>query len=183
VQQPLSQLYKIHLNTALLNAVQEEQKEKEREQKQLIINRIQSMDQLASKAVAKPRFQVLLLGSFAVLALLLAAVGIYGVVSYSVNQRRNEIGLRMALGATQSMILLHVIQTSMIPVVLGAIARVLGSVALNRLIQGLLFGISAINIVVLGAAAFLILLIALAATFLPARRAALTDAAVVLRSE
>lgn len=149
----------------------------------LPLYRIQTMDQLASKAVAKPRFQVLLLGSFAVLALLLAAVGIYGVVSYSVNQRRNEIGVRMALGATHSMILLHVIQTSMVPVVFGAIAGVLGSVALNRLIQGLLFGISAINIVALSAAAFLILLIALAATLLPARRAARTDAAVVLRSE
>jgi len=149
----------------------------------LPLYRIQTMDQLASKAVAKPRFQVLLLGSFAVLALLLAAVGIYGVVSYSVNQRRNEIGVRMALGATHSMILLHVIQTSMVPVVLGAIAGVLGSVALNRLIQGLLFGISAINMVVLGAASFLILIIALAATLLPARRAAQTDAAVVLRSE
>jgi putative ABC transport system permease protein len=149
----------------------------------LPLYRIQTMDQLASKAVAKPRFQVLLLGSFAVLALLLAAVGIYGVVSYSVNQRRNEIGVRMALGATHSMIVLHVIQTSMVPVVLGALAGVLGSVALNRLIQGLLFGISAINIVALSAAAFLILLIALAATLFPARGAARTDAAVVLRSE
>ena len=149
----------------------------------LPLYRIQTMDQLTSKAVAKPRFQVLLLGSFALVALLLAAVGIYGVVSYSVNQRRNEIGVRMALGATHSMILLHVIQTSMVPVVLGAIAGVLGSMALNRLIQGLLYGISAINFVVLGAAAILILLTALAATFLPARRAARTDAAVVLRSE
>jgi ABC-type antimicrobial peptide transport system permease subunit len=89
----------------------------------------------------------------------------------------------MALGATHSMILLHVIQTSMVPVVFGAIAGVLGSMALTRLIQGLLFGISAINVVVLSGAAFLIFLTALAATFLPARRAAQTDAAVVLRSE
>lgn len=149
----------------------------------LPLYRIQTMDQLTSKSVAKPRFQVLLLGSFAVLALLLAAVGIYGVVSYSVNQRRNEIGVRMALGATHSMILVHVIQTSMVPVVFGAIAGVLGSMALTRLIQGLLFGISAINVVVLSGAAFLIFLTALAATLLPARRAAQTDAAVVLRSE
>ena len=136
-----------------------------------------------SKSVAARRFNLWLLATFAVLALVLAAVGIYGVVSYSTRARTHEFGIRMALGADQSEVLREAMGRGLRLTVLGVGLGLAGSLGLTRLLEGLLFGVSArdpITFLVVGA---LLVAVALAATYLPARRATLVDPAVALRVE
>ncbi|MGH9711966.1 MAG: ADOP family duplicated permease [Candidatus Acidiferrales bacterium] len=147
----------------------------------LPIYNIRTMDQIIAEASSDTRFQALLLGIFAGLALLLAAVGIYGVMSYHVAQRTNEIGIRMALGAHPPDILRLVIGRGFVLTLAGLALGIAVAFALSRSLESLLFGVSASDPVTFGAVAALLGIVALAACYLPARRAANISPLVALR--
>ncbi|MGZ3461867.1 MAG: FtsX-like permease family protein, partial [Archangium sp.] len=131
--------------------------------------------------LGQPRFRTLLLGAFGVLALVLAAVGIYGVMSYAVAQRTHEMGVRMALGAQRVDVLRLVMGQSLRKVGVGVAVGLAGAFAASRLLQGFLFGVEALDASVFLAVPVLLATIALVASWLPARRAANADPADVLR--
>ncbi len=147
------------------------------------VSHVQSMTQVISKSVAEPRFRTWLLGVFAAAGLTLTLVGLYGVVSYMAGQRTREIGIRVALGAQRSNVLRLVLSQGVRLTVVGAIAGVLGSLALTRLLKSELFDIKPTDPATLIGAAVLMLLVALAACYLPARRATRVDPLVALRHE
>ena len=120
---------------------------------------------------------------FAASALLVASLGIYGVVSYSVARRRNEIGIRMALGAQRSQLLGLVIRQGMAPVVIGLAAGVAVALFLGRAIRGLLFGVQPTDPLTIAGVAVVLLVVGALACLIPARRAAGTDAIAALRFE
>ena len=129
------------------------------------------------------RFTIVLLGIFAGTALLLAAIGLYGVISYSVAQRTRELGIRMALGAQRTDVLKLVVREGMTLVALGVAMGLAASIGLTRLISSLLFGVSATDPLTFAALAFALGAIALLACLLPARRASLIDPMIALRAE
>ncbi|MGH9774544.1 MAG: ABC transporter permease [Candidatus Acidiferrales bacterium] len=151
--------------------------------KDLPLYNIASMDQLVSDSVAQPRLNVSLLVAFAVLALVLAAVGVYGVMAYAVTQRTQEFGIRMALGAlpadVQKQVFLEGGRLAAFGLALGLIA----ALALTRLMSSLLFGVKPSDPLTLGVAAALLAIVALAACYIPARRATRVDPIVALRYE
>jgi ABC-type antimicrobial peptide transport system permease subunit len=153
------------------------------EDAQLPIPTIQTMEQVVDRSVAQRRFQLTLVAVFAVSALLVASLGIYGVVSYSVARRRNEIGIRMALGAQPSRLLGLVIRQGMAPVVLGLAAGVGVAFFLARAIRGLLFEVQPADPLTIAGVTFVLLVVGALACFIPARRAASTDAVAALRFE
>jgi len=142
-----------------------------------------TMEQRIAGSLARRRFTTTLLGVFAGLALVLATVGIYGIMAYLVNQGTREIGIRMALGATQRTILRLIVSQGLKLALSGVAIGVVASFAFGRLISGLLFGVTASDPVTFGAIAALLILIALIASYIPARRAARIDPMVSLRSE
>jgi len=142
-----------------------------------------TMDQLLSDSVAQPRFYSLLLGSFAGLALVLAMVGIYGVISYSVAQRTRELGIRIALGARVQHVLMLVMGQAMMLVILGGVIGLGTAFALTRLMKKILFDVNASDPMTFGAVALLLTLVALIACYIPARRATKVDPLVALRYE
>src|SRR6185437_2019985 len=144
---------------------------------------IKSMDQMVARANAAPRFQTFLLGIFGALGLLLAVVGIYGVISYSVSQRTHEIGIRMALGAEPRQVLRLVLMQGLKLALMGVAIGVAASLALTRLMASLLFGVSATDPVTFGGVAIVLTIVALAACYVPARRAMRVDPMVALRYE
>jgi putative ABC transport system permease protein len=149
----------------------------------LALSHIYSMEEITSRSIASQRFNMLLFGLFAALGMLLAAVGIYGVVSYSVEQRTNEIGLRIALGA-QTLDVIHLILRQGLGLTLFGVALgVGGAIALTRLMSSLLFGVSATDPPTFALIAVLIGSVALLACYVPARRAARVDPMVALRDE
>jgi len=151
--------------------------------KELPIFRMRTMDQFVADAMAQRRFAMLLIGIFAGLAMLLAAVGLYGVMAYSVTQRTHELGLRMALGAQGSDVLKLVVKQGMTLAGAGLALGVAGALALSRLMKTLLFNVSATDPLIFVAIAATLAAVALLACFLPARRATKVDPMVALRYE
>jgi len=143
----------------------------------------QTMDAVVAQALGQARLMTWLLGIFAGVALLLASIGIYGAVAYSVEQRTGEIGVRMALGAQTRDVLRLVINQGMKPVVIGLAIGIVSAFALGRLIASQLYQVSAHNPVLLGGATVLLGATALAACLLPARRATHVDPIEALRYE
>ncbi|HXN20792.1 MAG TPA: ABC transporter permease [Candidatus Binatus sp.] len=142
-----------------------------------------TMDQRVQESLARRRFSMLLLSLFAGLAVALAMVGIYGVVSYVVNQGRREIGIRLALGATPRAILHLVIGRGMALAIPGVLIGLFGSLVFTRMMRGLLFGVRPIDPFTFVAIPMLLVLVALLASYIPARRATRVDPTVSLRSE
>ena len=144
---------------------------------------VRTMDEIVAQSIAPRRFSMTLLAVFAVVALVLASIGIYGMMSYAVAQRTREIGLRMTLGAQRSNVLRLVIGHGMKLALAGVGLGVVASVALTRTMKNLLFGVSATDPVTFVAIAFLLALVALVACWVPARRATKVDPLVALRYE
>ena len=144
-------------------------------------SRAQTMDELVSANVAEPRFRTLLLSIFAGVSLALAAVGLYGVMAFSVSQRRAELGLRMALGANPSDVLRLVLREGMAPVVAGILIGLGGAAVLARVMKRLLFGVETFDPLTFAAVAVTLTSVALAACYIPARRAMTVDPATSLR--
>jgi len=145
------------------------------------INDIASMNTVIAASVAQPRFAMALLSLFAGLALCLAAVGIYGVISYSVGRRRREIGIRMALGARPSEVLRLVVRNGIVLALFGVALGLLAAVAATRLMASLLFGVPPLDPPTFIAAAALLLAVAALASAVPALRASRVDPVVALR--
>jgi putative ABC transport system permease protein len=139
------------------------------------------MQQIVSHSVAQRRFQLALVLLFACAALLLAGIGIYGVVSYSVTQRRSEMGIRMALGATGDDIRRMVVWHGMMPVFGGLTAGLFGALALGRIVSSLLFGVAPSDPVTFASISAVLLAVAAAACYIPAMRATRVDPMVALR--
>ena len=144
---------------------------------------LRSMEQLVSRSVAPQRFNMSLLGLFAALGLVLAAVGIYGVIACVVSQRTHEIGLRMALGAQASDVMKMVVRRGMAPAMIGVAVGLGASYALTRLMNSLLFGVSATDPLTFIVIALSLGLVALLACWIPSRRAAKVDPMIALRCE
>jgi putative ABC transport system permease protein len=144
---------------------------------------VMTMEQRVNASLARPRFNALLLSLLSALAATLAAVGIYGVISYSVTQRTREIGIRLALGAQRRNVLRLVIGQGMALAVAGVSIGLAASLALTRLMKGLLFGVSATDLLTFAGAALLLGAVAIVACWMPARRAMKVDPMVALREE
>jgi putative ABC transport system permease protein len=149
----------------------------------LPVTDVHTMNELLSKSVAQPRFRTLLLGIFAVVALLLAVVGIFGVMSYLVGRRTQEIGVRMALGATRGNVLRMILGEGLRVVLIGVGLGLIEALLLGRLVKSLLFGVQPADPLTFFSAAVLLTLVALAACYIPARRAMRVDPMVALRHE
>jgi putative ABC transport system permease protein len=145
------------------------------------VSDIRSMEDIVSEAVARQRFSMLLLGIFASLALFLAAVGIYGVMSYSVAQRTREIGIRMALGAQRSDVLKMTIRHGLQLVFVGVVIGLAAAFVLTRVMSSLLFGVSATDPITFVAISLLLMSVALLASYIPALRSMKIDPMVALR--
>ena len=147
------------------------------------INLVTTMEQYIDQRIAPRRFQMALFGLFAALALIIATVGIYGVISYAVSQRTHEIGIRMALGAQVRDVLRMVIWRGMILILAGVALGLITALGLTRLIKNLLFGVSATDPVTFAAIAILLAGVALLACYVPARRATKVDPLQAIRHE
>jgi len=149
----------------------------------LAISEVLTMDGVVAEANAQPRFEMLLLSIFATVALVLAAVGIYGVMSYSVSRRTHEIGVRMSLGANRKDVLLLVVRHGMMLALGGLAAGIAGALVLSRLMTKLLYGVHPTDPITFAGVAAVLSLVALLACYLPARRAMRVDPMVALRYE
>ena len=144
---------------------------------------VMTMDARLATVFVQPRFYAVLVGGFAALALLLAAFGVYGLLSYTVAQRRGEIGIRMALGAARRDIVALVVRQGALLVAAGAVAGMLGAFLSSRLMEGFLVGVAPRDALTFVAAPLLLIGVALAACWLPARRATRIDPMEALRVE
>jgi putative ABC transport system permease protein len=145
------------------------------------LSRARTLDEAVAANVAEPRFRTLLLSIFAIVSLALAAVGLYGVVAFSVNQRRAELGLRIALGADPSSVLRLVLREGMTPVAAGILIGLGGAAILARVMKTLLFNVDTLDPLTFGSVALTLAAVAFAACYVPARRATTVDPATALR--
>ena len=162
---------------SIIRAVQKQVWEVDRQQP---VAKIKTMDQLVADSVSHHRFNMLLLDIFAAFALILASVGIYGVMSYSVTQRTHEIGIRVALGAAPKDILTLIVREGMILTIAGIVAGIVGAVALMRVIRSLLFEVSTMDAAIFVMTPLLFAFIGFVGCFIPARRAARVDPSIAL---
>jgi putative ABC transport system permease protein len=149
----------------------------------LPVSNIKFMDEIIGKSVAQPRVYALLLGIFAGLALILASIGIYGVMSYTVIQRTHEIGIRMALGARPFDVVKLIVKQGMILGIAGIIIGLIVSFALTRVLASQLFGVTANDPITFIAISLLLMFVALVACYIPAKRATKVDPMVAVRYE
>jgi putative ABC transport system permease protein len=147
------------------------------------VSDVRTMNQVMADWVSRSRFNTLLLGLFAGLATLLSAVGIFGVMNYSVALRTREIGLRLAVGAQPRQVLLLVLRQGLVLTVAGIVLGLAAAFALTRLLSGLLFGVAAVDVTTFAAISLLLILVSLLACYLPARRAMRIDPLSALRYE
>jgi putative ABC transport system permease protein len=164
------------LQQAIRNAVYESNPE------QIVMN-MTTKEQMQASSMLGDRFHLVMLGIFASMALALAVIGIYGVVSYSVTQRTHEIGIRAALGANSGNIMGLVLRSGMSPVMLGLVIGLAGVLGLTRLLSALLFGVGEHDPMTIAAVALILALVALIACYIPARRATKVNPMVALRCE
>ena len=151
--------------------------------KEMPITSLRTMEDYLSESVSQRRFNAILLGAFAILALILAAVGLYGVISYSVLHRTHEIGIRIALGAKRRDVFKLVIGQGMLLALIGVAIGLGAAFALTRLMSGMLYGISPTDPLTFAGIALLLIAVALLACYVPARRATKVDPMVALRCE
>jgi len=144
---------------------------------------VNTMDEMVSESVSQPRFYMTLLGAFAALALLLAALGIYGVISYVVSQRTRELGIRIALGATRERVVRLVLNQALALAGVGVVIGLVGSYWVTRLISKLLFGVTSTDPLTFGAVAAVLVGAAWLASYVPALRASRVDPVVAMRAE
>jgi predicted permease len=149
----------------------------------LPLTSVRIFDDYVARSLARPRFNALLLSIFAGTALLLTAIGIYGVMAYSVAQRTNEIGIRIALGAAQSSIFRLIVGQAMALVAISVVIGLAGAFAATRFLNSLLFGVGAWDLITFSVIVLLVATVAFLAAWLPARRASLVDPMVALRAE
>jgi putative ABC transport system permease protein len=148
-----------------------------------VVGEVRTMQHVVSDSVGRQRFQMRLIAGFAASALLLACIGIYGVLSWSVSRRRNEIGIRMALGAHASDVHRLVMAQALRPVLFGLVAGVAAALALGRVLSSVLFGVSAHDPLTIAAVVAVLGAVAALACYIPARRAARIDPLEALRYE
>jgi putative ABC transport system permease protein len=178
---PLILLLRSASDTALVaSAVRQQVRELD---PQLPVYDVKTMNQVLSTAMARPRFMTFLLVLFAAVAMLLATVGIYGVMSYTVAQNTREMGIRLALGAQATDILRLVVGRGLILVLLGVLIGAAGAVGLTRLMTSLLYGVTATDPMTFIGVSITLVVVALLACYLPARRAMKVDPLVALRYE
>lgn len=144
---------------------------------------VRTMNQVMAEAVARGRFNTLLIGLFAVIATFIAAVGIFGVMNYSVTLRTREIGLRMALGAQQRDVLRLILKQGLLLTLIGIAISIAGALALTRVMSRLLFGVAATDPATFAAIVLLLSLVSLIACYVPARRATRVDPMTAMRYE
>jgi ABC-type antimicrobial peptide transport system permease subunit len=145
--------------------------------------RVFTMERLAANATASLSFTMLMVGIAAVLALVLGAVGLYGVLSYRVTQRKREIGVRMALGAEAKTVRWMFVRQGGLVALMGVVVGLLAALALTRYIQTLLFGVERLDATAFAGTSAVMLVVALLASYFPARRASRVDPVIALRSE
>jgi len=164
------------LETAIRNAIHEVDRD-------IYFPGLTPMPQLIGTTLAQPRFNMMLLGCFAGVAMVLAAIGIYGVIAYTVAQRTKEIGIRMALGAQKIDMLTMILRQSFTVIGIGLLVGLFGALAVTRLMSSLLYGVSANDLSIYAVVTIVLSGAALVATYLPARRAMAVDPMVALRYE